>query len=171
MLTASQLNEIKARVNAEMSRRSYYGSLAGYSNQFSNYPTAGKTIYAEQGDKLIRGLLNIRDLGNLNLNDLKSNGIIPRDFDYNTIKNALATYESESITGNKSSCRGACTGLCVGTCGSTCTGCQNACGFTCEGTCSVVCGSSCGSCSSNCTGGCYSGCSTGCKNGCTGSSY
>ena len=171
MITAEQFKAIKNRVNAEMSRRSYYGNLSGFNTQFNTTPYAGTTILAEQGKKVVEGLLNIRDLGNLNLVDLKSNGIIPSSLDYNTINNALSTYESESVTGNKSSCRGACSGLCVGTCGSTCTGCQGACGFTCEGTCSVVCGSSCGSCSSNCTGGCYSGCSTGCKNGCTGSSY
>ena len=171
MLTAEQLKEIKERVNKEMSRRSYYGDLSKFNTQFNVPPTEKELILAEHGGKVIEGLLNIEDIGNLNIEDLKKDGTIPSSYDYDTINNALDKYEKESVTGSKTSCRGACTGLCVGTCSTECSGCQGSCGYTCEGTCSVLCGSSCGSCSSNCTGGCYTGCSSGCKNGCTGSSY
>ncbi|MCI6456905.1 MAG: hypothetical protein MSA56_04230 [Clostridium sp.] len=171
MLTAKQLKEIKTRVNKEMSRRSYYGDLSKFNTQFQTTPNAGGLILAEQGNKVVEGLLNIEDIGNLNIEDLKKDGNIPSSFDYTTISNALDKYEKESISGNKTSCRGACSGLCLGRCSTTCNGCQGSCGSTCEGSCTRSCGSSCGGCSSSCSGGCYSGCSTGCKNGCTGSSY
>ena len=169
MLTAEQLIEIKQRVNKEMARRCHYGSLTEFNTQFETTPTSGKTILAEQGSKVIEGLLHIEDVGDLNIDELKQDGNIPGSFDYNTINTELDKLEQETVRGSKSSCRGACTGLCVGTCGGECSGCSNNCGGGCEFTCQKTCGSSCGTCTTSCVSGCYTNCGGSCKTGCTGS--
>ena len=54
MITAQQLNAIKARVKAEMLRRCGYGSLYSYgaaSYDFTVTPSAGTKVLTEQGQK------------------------------------------------------------------------------------------------------------------------
>ena len=63
MLTASQMNTLKSKIKAEMARRNGYGSLSEFSTStydFTNNPTSGGAIYAEQGQKTIDLLLKIK---------------------------------------------------------------------------------------------------------------
>ena len=68
MLTADQMNALKAKVKAEMARRNGYGSLSEFSSSeydFQEIPTAGSPVKAEQGQKVINLLLKIKDKGTL----------------------------------------------------------------------------------------------------------
>ena len=153
MLTAEQVNELKAKVKTEMARRSGYGSLercAGSESEFDQTPAPGGRILAEHGRKTINLLLNVKDYPGLVLVDGEtpdgeipstSGDAIPTGFDENLIAE-VDELAIETMTGSISSCRGACAGLCFGACSGGCAGC------------------------SSCTGGCGSGCS----GGCTGSS-
>ena len=60
MITASEINALKARVKAEMQRRAGYGSTAdfgGTNYDFTVVPVKGGPILAEHGQKTIN-LLN-----------------------------------------------------------------------------------------------------------------
>ena len=124
MLTASQINSLKASVKAEMARRSGYGSLAefaGASYDFSTVPAAGGVIKAEHGQKTVNLILKVTDVNKLK--NVNQGDILPDKLDSSVLTH-VNTLKNESMTGSKSSCRGACTGLCLGTCTSTCSGCS-----------------------------------------------
>ena len=58
-MTAGEIVALKAKVKAEMLRRSYNGSLTAYGStswDFTNTPTVGNTVLAEQGKKIITAL-------------------------------------------------------------------------------------------------------------------
>lgn len=170
MLTPSELIQLKAKVEAEMKRRKYYGSLEGFSGdswKIQTTPTTGGEILAQQGKSVIEPLLHITDVGDLNIEGLQKGGIIPNSFDSSLLTH-VDNLSKEAPTANKSSCRGACTGLCVGRCETGCSGCTAVCGGSCESGCTKACGESCGSCTSGCSTNCGSGCSATCVNGCTG---
>lgn len=170
MITPEELIQLREKVEKEMKRRCYYGSLTSFSDdawKFDIPPASGEEVLEEHGKKVIEPILQIKDYGDLNIEDMKKGGVIPESFD-SPLLDEIDELSKESITGDKTSCRGACTGLCIGTCGSGCSGCTATCGGTCESNCTKTCGTSCGSCSSTCTGGCHSSCNTTCKSGCTG---
>lgn len=156
MLTAAQINELKAKVKTEMARRSGYGSLARFAGSeygFDQTPAPGGLIMAEHGRKTVNPLLHIKDYPGLVLADepgpegsipSTSGDPIPAGFDVELL-NAVDQLAAEAMTGTVSSCRGACSGLCLGTCAAECTGCTG-----------------CDGCTTNCTGGCGSGCTNGC---------
>lgn len=161
LLTAEQLNILKAKVKTEMARRKGYGTINNYSTtayDFNVKPTQGQPIIAEHGQKTIDLLLQIKDKGDLKL--VKQGDAIPDSWDA-----SLLTYVDnlslETMEGGVSSCRGACTGLCLGTCSGGCGGCVGTCTSGCSGC------SGCGGCTNSCNG-CTS-CQAGC-NGCTGCS-
>lgn len=170
MLTPAELIQLKTKVEAEMKRRQYYGSLTAFSGNswaIQTTPKTGDEILAQQGRSVIEPILQITDVGDLNIVDLKKNGIIPASFDKSLLTH-IDNLAKEAPTASKSSCRGACTGLCVGRCESGCSGCTASCGGSCESNCSKSCGSSCGGCSAGCSTNCGSGCQSTCVNGCTG---
>ena len=174
MLTAKQINELKAKEKTEMARRSGYGSLAGFAGtayDFTVTPVKGGGILAEHGKKTINPLLNVKDHAGLVLVDGEtpegvtpstSGDPIPAAFDEELIAE-VDKLAAESMTGNSSSCRGACTGLCLGTCTSSCSGCSGSCSSSCGGSCGGCTG--CSSCGSSCSNGC-SGCSGACAQAC-----
>ena len=179
MITAQQLNAIKARVKAEMLRRCGYGSLYSYgaaSYDFTVTPSAGTKVLTEQGQKVIDLILKIEDVPDLiNVQQYQK---VPTQFVNDVLSSELTKLEKEPMNGSSSSCRGACTGLCLGTCSSGCSGCSggcSGCSASCKSDCAANCGSGCASgCGSSCQGGCgdscggCSGCSGGCGSGCTG---
>lgn len=170
MITPEELIALRNKVETEMKRRCYYGSLTGFSGSdytFTTTPKSGEGILVEHGEKVIEPLLQIKDYGDLSIDGIKKGEVIPESFD-SSLSDLVDKYSKETLTGNSTSCRGACTGLCIGTCGSGCSGCTAACGGTCESSCSKTCGTSCGNCSSSCTGGCYTTCNSTCQSGCTG---
>lgn len=170
MLTASELVTLKNKVENEMKRRCYYGSLTGFSGdswEIQTVPTKNTPILTQQGKSVIEPILQITDYGDLNIEKLKPGELIPESFDSSLI-NHIDKLSGEDVYGNHSSCRGACTGLCVGTCGNTCDGCKGSCQGTCGTNCTTSCGVNCGSCSGVCSSKCSGLCTTTCTNSCTG---
>lgn len=177
MLTAEEFTALQAKVSAEMQRRCYYGSLAGFAGAEwqpgtpagkGDAPIRGGPIYAEQGRQVIEPLLSIKDIGDLNTEKLQAGERIPASFDA-ALSEQVDALAAEAIAGSTSSCRGACTGLCVGTCGNGCGGCAGGCSGTCGVTCSSTCASGCTGCQAKCTGSCHASCSASCG-GCSGCS-
>lgn len=164
MLTAEEMNTLKAKVKAEMLRRNYgSGSLSQYGSadyDFVVNPTQGGLILTEHGEKTINLLLKIKPIDDLV--EVKKGEVIKGGLD-----SSLLTYVDnlarEPENGYTSSCASLCTGLCQSSCND---GCTSGCGGNCSGSCS-------GSCGNNCTDGCedhcaYGACSGGCSNVCTG---
>lgn len=157
-LTAQEFIELKERVDAEMKRRKYYGSLEEFGNLdwIPEQPSVGRLIHKEQGAGVIDNALRIEDIEGLAL--VREGDIRPQ---YDDLKSKLAQWESEknedeTITPETtSSCRGACTGLCTQTCFETCLGCTSCsggCGDRCTGTCFAACVSACETACSGCSG-------------------
>ena len=115
-LSISDVNSLKTKVKAEMLRRNsrFSGSLAAYGAagyDFSTTPSSGVKILTEHGSKTINLLLLVKDYPNVC--NSSAGQKIPSGFTAsNLIINGVNVLETESITGNTSSCRGACTGLC-----------------------------------------------------------
>ena len=160
-LTAQEFKDLRERVNNEMKRRKYYGSLAGSGDRAwtPEEPIVGHNVYATQGQNVIDLALQIEDVEGLAL--VREGDLRPQ---YDDLEVKLTQWESEvnndgTITPETtSSCRGACTGLCTQTCFETCLGCT----------------SCTGGCGEGCTGTCYSACTSACEttcSGCQGSSW
>ena len=175
-ITSDEIIAIKDRLNIEMNRRQYNGSLTAYAGtdyQFEtivpNVTKINKTFY----NKITQPLNSIQELF-VEIQDDEYKKIV-----YSEIKGSeqsfdtiLSFYEQESIDGNSSSCSALCSGLCVNTCSTGCSGCSGTCTGNCTGTCSTSCSGQCkggcSGCSGSCSGGCYSGCSSTCgANGCS----
>lgn len=183
MLTANEVNTLKAKVKAEMLRRNGYGSISEFGSanyDFSIAPSAGNAILTEHGQKTIDLLLKIKPISGLS--NVQYGATIPPAFNSNLIS-YIDTLAKESMTSTSSSCSGLCTGLCVSQCSSGCTGtcggtgCGSGCWSQCGGSCTASCANDCwvqcaSSCGTACGGGCAdycAQCSGGCGNTCYGS--
>ncbi len=145
VITAEYMNNLKASIKTEMSRRKGYGDLSAYAGSnydFTDTPTSDHEILAEQGQKTIDLLLYIKDI--TGINKTAQGDILPPAG--STLSALVSQYASESMEGTTSSCRGACAGLCAGSCTGGCNGCTGKCDTGCQG----------------CTASCGSGCSSGC---------
>ena len=140
MFDKSKLQEVRAAVKAEASRRNGYGSIAGYGDSEFDFesPETGSVIKEEQGKGIIDPIVSIKEFGDLKAL-VHEGDPIPDDFNETKILQIVNDLKKEEMTGNHSSCRAACTGLCIGTCSSTCNG-----------------------STASCQGGCISGCMTSC---------
>lgn len=157
IITASDFTSLKTRVNSEMARRKYTGSLTKYNTSVS--VSKGGTITTAQGDSIVDGVRAINTSG---LPASPSSGA--KIVSLNTLSTKLTDYASRALVGKNSGCASSCSGLCQG-CNNTCTGsCSGSCSGSCTGSCTGGC-SGCGGC-----GGCSgcSGCGSGCANGCWG---
>ena len=171
IITASDFNSLKTRVNTEMARRSYTGSLASYNTSVT--VSAGGVATAAQGQSIVNA---VRAISTTDMPASPSTGSLIKALD--TVSTKLTDYASRALVGTSSGCASSCSGLCQG-CNNTCTGsCSSTCTGDCTGGCSSTCTGSCtGSCSSTCTGGCSgcsgscgTGCGSGCESGCWGCS-
>lgn len=163
MMTAETVNQIKAKIKAELLRRNGHGSVASYADvsyDFLTIPATDNWVLTEQGQKTVNLLLKIEDYGNLFRSEKSS--YIPSDFT-ESLLTELDRLSKETKTGlstEVSSCRGDCTGLCISSCISQCNGCSG---------CTASCGTGCTTgCYSNCTGSCNTNCTSGCFSQCTG---
>lgn len=178
MITAAQVNTLKQKVKAEMTRRNQFGSLstdtghgwavdgqainyADSAYDFTTTPAIGEHINAEHGQKTIDLLLKINDHNNLPTT--AQGNKIPDGFNEELIT-WVDTLAEEPMVGSSSSCKGKCTGLCVSTCATGCTSCTSCSG--CSG-CSDVCTGCTNSCTDSCSG-CGGSCSYNCSGGCEG---
>ena len=132
MITAAQLNEIKSKINTEISRRTNSQSRTDVTltnPAFSETPAAGKVIKAEHGNKTIGVLAQFSAIGSVARGGGKSyvaDMVIPSDFDYTILKNFIDNLAAKSVTAGSgqanTGCAGSCTGLCAGSCYSSCIG-------------------------------------------------
>lgn len=118
-------DEFKRRANPN-------NSLTPFAKSFTTTPAAGGSITAEQGDVIKDSFLYANDLtfdDGTKLSDLiiaQGASISPSDF-VETIRDALTSMATFSITANvqptEAGCRGSCSGLCAQECYGSCTGC------------------------------------------------
>lgn len=171
MISAERLVALRAKVKAEMIRRSNSGhgenaSMRRFATSDYDYnisPVTGGDITDEHIQKIIDPLLNVADFlqdNSLQQNHSGADVIVDQAEKF---VDALSRIDEQATA---SGCRGSCTGLCAGSCASGCqgcSGCSNGCATTCARGCSDGCSTSCGGCSS----GCFSGCTHTCGSGCT----
>lgn len=153
---------LKARVKAEMTRRSSTGSLSQYAGSdydYTSVPTKENPILPEHYNKLITPLNAINVTG---FTTVAADGYTPA---LSALETFLTNAEAQPMSGTSSDCASSCSGLCV-SCTGTCVGRCSSCSGSCSGGCSGCTGSCSGGCTGNCTGGC-SVCSGTCKGGCT----
>lgn len=165
-ITADKLNEIKAKVKAEMKRRNateHDASLNEYAGSSWDFSSKTDVITDEHIQKIIDPLLEVNDF--LYDNSFRSgkSGLEQTLYKAEKFVDSIATINK---TDSNSGCRGNCAGLCAGSCSGGCTGCTN-CTGGCSTACSKACSSDCGGGCSGCSGGCSSGCSSTCGSGCT----
>ena len=169
LITPNRINELKARVKAECSKR------ACSNTDFTTTPASGVIVAKEHYDKIATPLNTI----NSDVITEASGKTLIADGDFTTMEAFVAVLEKREKTDHTGSdCKGSCTGLCygcVGTCYNACTGCTSCTSCTscsgcsgCSGTCEGTCSGSCWYwCASDCMGTC-SGCSGSCSGQCTG---
>ena len=156
ILTANSIQELKERVNQEISRRKYYGNI---SSEAPNYdtPSSGVIAQANEVNNNIIEPLNLID------NDLDKESINnPIKYSYiNNKLNELDDYTQVTIKNASHGCNTMCTGFCSSTCADMCVGCG---GTAMGGTSNSGGGSgssntgSLGSTAPGCTGGCSINC-------------
>lgn len=164
-ITPDEVIAIKERLNAEMSRRKYYGDLTGYAGDYYQFEsiipsktTVNKSVY----NKLVEPLNAVKSTFNL-ISEAEKKKVIRND--YLEIVSKLTLYESNTeYTSTTNDCSANCSGLCITQCSTTCTSCTGGCSNTCSGSCT-------GNCTGGCVGGCKgcgSSCGSGCSGGCSG---
>ena len=185
---ASDFVDLKARVKAEMARRTYQqplNSYAGTEYDYTTVPAAGGVIKTEHVNKLITPINAIAPSG---YTEASSGDPVAA---LKALNDFFASHEGKAFY-NTVDCANGCSGLCRGYCSNTCSGCSgcsgcgDSCSTSCSGGCSGSCGGACwrdgctsnctaacrmdctGSCSGSCSGGCMANCSKTCVTGCTG---
>lgn len=171
-IDAQELVTIKARVKAEMLRRSRDAAIYNYGGtayDYTNAPAANTKVALEHYDKVIEPLRAV------NPGSLPALGAKPvSEADMTNIGASITAFETKTLYGGSTDCASGCAGMCVSCSGSCtggcsgCYGCGGACSYGCTG-CSGTCSGTCNdTCTGSCTGGCTDAC-TGCTGTCTGS--
>ena len=174
VVKADRFTALKAKVKAEMLRRSQSGSVASYGGSSYDYtvtPAAGKTVRKEHRDKLIEPMRAV------------NSDVVPtakgtiEEAELANLETRVAVWKARSITDQSGSdCKAGCTGTCYTGCATGCSGCGSGCPGGCSG-CGSGCPTSCSGCGSGCPNGCSScpsgcsgcsGCGSGCSGGCSG---
>ena len=146
ILTTERFSLIKAKVKAEMQRRSapdQNGSLSQYAGSqwdFEINPETGCVIVNEYIQKLIDPLLQVNDFLCDNSFRIGRGGLeIPLD----KIEEFIDKISKIPADASNSGCRGKCTGLCHSGCSGSCQGCRESCLSGCRDGCVHTCGSGC----------------------------
>lgn len=168
VITAERFTALKAKVKAEMLRRSQSGSVAAYGGTAYDYitaPSAGKVIQKEHIEKLTGPMRAVNP-------DLvpEPDGIVT-ETELANLETRITAWAQRGITDRTATdCKSGCTGTCYTGCATGCSGtCGDACTGGCKYGCSDDCGSGCGNCNSGCYGGCQGQCGDGtCRSTCTG---
>lgn len=159
---------LKAKVKAEMLRRSHSGSVAAYGGtayDFTTPPANGGPLLGEYLKK------NLEPMRAVNPDGLPT---YPGGLDkqgQELMETKITAWGTRAITDRSASdCKTGCTGTCFNSCTtgchtgcSGCSGCGRGCADDCDG---------CDGCSGGCEGcsGCGGGCADSCKGGCEGCS-
>ena len=173
LIDSARLNDIKARVKKECSRRNRTGSVASYAGASYDYtvvPADGVTILEEHYEKLA---VPLNAINSTMQPDVDGDRIIS-DAELDAMEAMLTqlearAYYDKSATDCSASCTGmcySCTGTCSGGCSgcSGCSGCGGACSNSCSGGCDSSCSTSCGN--DGCVGSCVISCHAGCTGSC-----
>lgn len=179
LIDSARLNNIKARVKNECSRRNLTGSVAAYAGSEYDYtviPDDGTVILEEHYEKLAVPLNAIND----KMQPHTDGDRIISDEELDAMETMLATLEARNYYDSSATdCANSCTGMCyscTGTCSSGCSGCTGcsgcggSCSSSCSGGCETTCTMDCGGdgCMGKCNLTCYGSCEGGCKSGCSG---
>lgn len=118
ILTANSIQELKERVNQEISRRKYYGNISSKAPNY-NTPNSGVIAQASEINNNIIEPLNLID------NDLDKESINnPIKYSYiNNKLNELDDYTQVTIKNASHGCNAMCTGFCSSACADMCVGC------------------------------------------------
>ena len=118
ILTADSIQELKERVNQEISRRKYYGNISSEAPKYDT-PSSGVIAQANEINKNIINKLNLIDnkLTQENINN-------PIRYSYiNNKLNELDDYIQITVKDASHGCNTMCTGFCSSTCADMCVGC------------------------------------------------
>lgn len=171
IVTADDINALKTKVNNEMLRRQYRGSLTAQATNYSVTPAVGGKILAEHQTKIITPLNAISATGI----GLASSG--DTILSLAAADTLVTNYAAIAATAANSGCASSCSGLCQGYCDTSCSGCSGSCTSCtgCSGSCTSCSGcsgcSGCGGCGGDCTAACASRCQGrcgACGHSCTG---
>ncbi len=181
IISASDFNNLKAKIDAECRRRRYIGSVYSLPDQYAyeNQPQTNGIIKKEHFQKIAVELDAITGDEYEN-----QNGVIHDEVLSNIDKkiDEIAIY-SNIIIGSPydrilgiTGCASSCTGICYDSCATACQeNCYNKCGERCENTCIFMCGATCEefcgaqcrvSCITSCGGSCTTSCGQTCQDGC-----
>lgn len=153
-IKASDFTTLKAKIKAECLRRNQTGSVASYGTDYTDTPTAGRTIKTTHITEILNPIKAI---------DGVTRTTPTRVGDLSALTTVVTALEGKSMTATtlaNTGCAASCTGLCLGGCTNTCTG-------TCSTACAAGCGNDCtGGCSNGCAGTCTGGCGSTCQRGC-----
>ena len=187
LIDSAKLNNLKARVKQECSRRNMTGSVAAYAGTEYDYtitPSDGVTILQEHYEKLA---VPLNAINNKMQSETDGDRIVSEE-ELDAMATMLTTLEARKYYDNSGSdCSASCTGMCyscTGTCSGGCSGCTGCsgcggmCSYSCSGGCDSSCTQTCGgdgcvgqcvlTCYGSCEGYCKEGCSGGCGTDCTG---
>ena len=138
MISASEFNDLKARVKAECLRRKYKGSVESYggsSYDYTNPAAAGKIIRYEHYSKIAVPLTAIDGVSRTPRSRINQ-------ADITEMTAAITSLESKSryaTTLANTGCAAQCTGLCYNSCSGGCKGtCSGDCWGACEDDCYTV---------------------------------
>lgn len=163
VITAERFTALKAKVKAEMLRRSQSGSVAAYGGTAYDYitaPSAGKVIQKEHIEKLTGPMRAV------NPDLVPAPGGVVTEAELANLETRITAWAARAITDRSATdCKSGCTGTCYTGCATGCSGscggasCQMECVTNCLQTCVGQCGDYCtGECGNNCTGGCSGTC-------------
>lgn len=165
ILKAERLTALKAKVKAEMLRRSQSGSVAAYGGagyDYASAPGPGKVTRQEHLDKLSGPMSAV----NADAVPGKTGPRVVSEAELVNMETRVDVWAARSMTDRSGSdCKAGCTGTCYTGCATGCYGCSgcSGCGSGCASGCSGCDG--CSGCGSGCPNGC-SACSDGCASGC-----
>lgn len=181
-ILSSDFATLKAKVKAEMLRRSYSGSVVAYGGvgyDFATPPVNGGPLLGEHLKK------NLVPMQAVNPTGLPTYPVGLTQAGQAAMETKITAWATRGITDRSATdCKSGCTGTCYTTCQtgcytgcSGCSGCGSGCADDCDGCdgCSGGCDgcSGCGGrCSDSCTGcegTCDGGCDGDCEGGCSGS--
>lgn len=170
-IKSSDFANLKAKVKAEMLRRSYSGSVAAYGGSAYDYASPPTTNGPILGEHLKKNLTPMQQVNGDGLPGYPGALTTTQQQAMETKVAAWAVRDIQDRSGTD--CKSGCTGTCYSSCQ---TGCYSTCSGSCVGSCSTTCTGGCtGSCNNTCAGGCNDNCAIGCnntcKNGCASNCY
>lgn len=163
-ILSSDFASLKAKVKAEMLRRSKSGSVAAYGGTGYDYaaaPADGGPLLGEHLKKILEPMKAVNPDG------LPGYPGGLTDGEMEAMEARVAAWAARSLTDRSGSdCKAGCTGTCYTGCATGCSSCGAACSTGCVG-CGSGCEDTCAGCGSGCPTAC-SDCGTACTDGCTG---